>query len=161
MRFRLLITASRHYTLADVIDRELAGVWWEFACPPDGLLVSGHCPEGDLLCEKSWTSHGYEVEPHPAKWHEHGDDCPTWCRPKRVCVLAGPRRDRFMVGLGANVCLAFIAPCISRKCRRKDLHGSHGATGTADMAQAAGIDTRRILHPDLLRLGETAPTLFS
>lgn len=57
-------------------------------------------------------------EPHPAAWHLHGRK-------------AGPLRNQHMVAKGADICLAFIR------------NGSRGATGCADLAEAAGITTKR------------------
>lgn len=55
----------------------------------------------------------------------------------------GPRRNRHMVARGADEALAFIGPCTRRGCPHPEPHGSHGATGCADLAQAAGIPVRR------------------
>jgi hypothetical protein len=57
---------------------------------------------------------------------------------------AGMRRNAEMVSLGADVCLAFILPCTDLKCRRPGAHGSHGASHCAQIAEANGIETRRI-----------------
>lgn len=54
---------------------------------------------------------------------------------------AGMVRNQRMVDLGADLCLAFIAPCDQPGCRRPKPHGSHGATECAAMAKAAGIET--------------------
>jgi hypothetical protein len=48
-----------------------------------------------------------------------------------------------MVSLGADRCLAFIGPCTSPRCRKAGPHPSHGASGCADLAEAAGIPVRR------------------
>jgi hypothetical protein len=48
-----------------------------------------------------------------------------------------------MVNLGADIALAFIGPCIKPRCPRPQPHGSHGASGCADLAEATGIPTRR------------------
>jgi len=59
------------------------------------------------------------------------------------CPAAALHRDDRMVALGADHCLAFIAPCVKPACRRPQPHGSHGASYTADLAEKAGIPTRR------------------
>lgn len=90
-----------------------------------------------------WRRRGFEVEEHEAIWSEHAGDCPGWHAGLPTCRKAGFRRDAKMVGRGATVCLAFIDLCVDGRCKRPEPHGSHGATGTAAMAERAGIDTRR------------------
>ena len=41
-----------------------------------------------------------------------------------------------MVGLGADLCLAFLTPCTQPTCRRVDDHESHGTTKCADGSYA-------------------------
>lgn len=117
---RILITGSRTWhdegQIIDALLGATAGVPFG-----DITLVSGACPQGaDRLCEKVAEALGMKVERHPADWSRHG---------KR----AGFVRNAEMVALGADICLAFI----------KD--GSKGATMTADLAERAGIKTRRFL----------------
>lgn len=102
------------------------------------IVVSGACPSGaDAMAE--WVAENLlhylevlrvKVERHPADWSRGRS--------------AGPERNRHMVSLGADVCLAFISDCTSPRCHdRADRHPSHGASATADMAEVAGIPTRR------------------
>lgn len=114
---RVLVTGSRTWTDHTVIRAALAAVW-----QPDAVLVSGACPRGaDHLCEQCWTKWGGHLERHPADWHRH----------RRA---AGMIRNRHMVRLGADLCLAFIRD------------HSRGATHCADTAEAAGIPTHRYHH---------------
>jgi len=64
---------------------------------------------------------GVAVEVHPAIWRPNGIYNPQ----------AGFLRNRKMVELGADVCLAFIR------------NGSRGASHCAGLAEGAGIPTRR------------------
>ncbi|MEV0766438.1 SLOG family protein [Nocardia sp. NPDC050435] len=115
---RILITGSRTWVDRPIIRAALAEVW-----SPQAILVSGACPRGaDALCEACWSHWGGRVERHRADWRAHGR-------------AAGFVRNRAMVALGAEVCLAFIRD------------ESRGASHTAALARAAGIPTRIFGHP--------------
>lgn len=93
-------------------------------------LVSGACPTGaDALAESVARRMGWKVERHPA----------DWSRGRK----AGPERNAAMVALGADLCLAFIGDCTSPRCNKPGKHPSHSATNCADLAEQAGIETRR------------------
>jgi len=112
---RILITGSRDWRSPGTIATALEPL----ARISNAVLVSGACPTGaDAQAETIWTNWGLPVERHPADWRKHG---------KR----AGFIRNAQMVDAGAAVCLAFI------------LNESKGATHTADLADRAGIPTRR------------------
>lgn len=131
---RILVTGSRDWDDARVITHALYGVWREARESKRLItLVHGACPTGaDQLADEIWTNQAPEhaIERHPADWSKGRK--------------AGPERNAEMVALGADLCLAFIGPCTSPRCKRTDRHDSHGATGCADLAEAAGIPTRRI-----------------
>ena len=116
MTYRVLITGSRAWRGHAIIHNALDTIR---ADHPDMLLVHGACPQGaDAIADRWAILRGVETERHPAQWH-------------RYRRSAGPRRNAEMVDLGADMCLAFIRA------------GSSGASHTADLAEAAGIETRR------------------
>jgi hypothetical protein len=120
---RVLVTGSRGWSHRDIIAYELGRV-----APGDNItLISGGCPTGaDRIAEMYAEALGWEVEIHPADWRTHGK-------------AAGPIRNAEMVASAPDVCLAFIGECASPRCKQEGPHGSHGATGCADMARAAGV----------------------
>jgi hypothetical protein len=114
---RILVTGSRDWDDVAVVMTALRDA--ANGLPRDTVLVHGACPTGaDALAEKVWLASGRPVERHPADWAGYGR-------------YAGPRRNKQMVDLGADVCLAFIKG------------GSAGASGTAKMADDAGIPVIR------------------
>jgi hypothetical protein len=129
--YRCLITGSRDWSDQDVIWQALADVVRQLPPDQDLVLVHGMCPTGaDAMADDWAVKYGAAIERHRA---EHFGPWPA----------CGPRRNAYMVHLGADVCYAFIGPCTGRRCRRPEPHGSHGATGCADLAEQAGIETRR------------------
>lgn len=111
---RILITGSRDWTNWRIIHGALCDYLFE----EQVVLVSGACPTGaDRMAEKWARGMGYEVETHPADWDQHGKK-------------AGFIRNKEMVDLGADICLAFIK------------NNSKGATMTLNLAEKAGIRTK-------------------
>lgn len=116
MTARILVTGSRTFTAAATL-RATPAAWRQIH--PDAVLVHGACRGADLIAAAIWLGWRLPVEPHPADWTRHGR-------------AAGPLRNRAMVDLGADVCLAFIRD------------RSRGAEHTAALAVAAGIPVYRI-----------------
>lgn len=117
---RLLVTGSRDWLNTNLLREALADGARMLSPERDGrtvVLVHGACPTGvDWRASQMWKAWGFPVEPHPAYWHLYGKE-------------AGPRRNRQMVNLGADLCLAFI------------LNGSRGATHCLTVARDARIPT--------------------
>lgn len=98
----------------------------------DWVIVHGACPTGaDALAQEYALNNWITQDPFPANWKRYG---------KR----AGIKRNEDMVAAGAEVCIAFIDRCHKPECRGKPPHGSHGATHCSYIAEAAGIEVRRI-----------------
>ncbi|MFJ5886808.1 DUF2493 domain-containing protein [Streptomyces californicus] len=117
--YRILVTGSRDWDNPQTIWTALADTVRPIPHDRNITIVHGDCPRGADAIADDWArKYGTTIERHPANWGTHGRG-------------AGPRRNTHMVGLGADVCLAFIK------------NGSRGATGCADLAEAAGIPTTR------------------
>lgn len=119
MNARILVTGSRTWTDNAPIRAELDQ--WRHRLP-GAVLVHGNARGADRIAAAIWRRWDLPTEAHPAQWNRLGRG-------------AGHARNRAMITLGADVCLAFIRD------------GSPGATGCAELAEAAGIPTYRIRRP--------------
>lgn len=106
---RILVTGSRDWadweSIREVLEEYRYG---------DFVLVHGGARGADSVAERIWLDWGLPVERHPADWETHGR-------------MAGPIRNRKMVSLGADVCLAF------------PFGDSRGTRGCIKEAERAGI----------------------
>lgn len=129
--YRVLVTGSRAWAdetaIGEALSEAIRPVWHD----RDVVIVHGACPSGADQMAHEWAEvFGVPVERHRAQ------DFGPW-------PACGPIRNQHMVSLGADICLAFIGPCTSPRCRRPGPHPSHGASGCADLAERAGIPVRR------------------
>ena len=120
--FRILVTGSWTWDNKDFIWNVLDVALAELG---DVTVVHGACPKGADAIAQGWVRHqlvtgagNVRAERHPADWSTHGR-------------AAGFRRNAEMVATSPDLCLAFIRD------------GSKGASGCADLAERAGIETRR------------------
>lgn len=120
---RVLITGSRDWPARALVHVALYDAWVNDD-DDDFVVVHGTAPGADTYADE-WgrlmarnTTPRIRVEPHPAQWELYGR-------------RAGYLRNRKMVDLGADLCMAFI----------KD--GSAGASMTVRMAEEAGIKVVR------------------
>lgn len=114
---RILVTGSRDWVDMEAIKLAMQSLGVEKA-----TLVTGACPTGaDQMAKALAKDWGWLIEEYPADWAQYG---------KR----AGYLRNRHMVELGADICLAFIKG------------GSAGSSMTAHLAEEAGIPTRRVIR---------------
>lgn len=134
----ILVTGSRSFparcrpAVYSVLDRILAA-------HPVLIVRHGACRTGPDNWAQSWaldrryTGAFVTADPRPAEW-----------RPGGVFdKAAGFKRNALMVTDGADECHAFLGPCEKRNCREPQPHYSHGASHCADLAEHAGIPTRR------------------
>jgi hypothetical protein len=134
--YRILVTGSRGWGDKDVVWSALDAVLVRASIPL--LVIHGACRQGADLFAAEWVHAnrkrpwpGVSQERHPVKWAHRA---------------SGLDRNAEMVKLGADLCLAFIAPCKLRPCGGKQPHGSHGAEHCAALAEKAGIPVRRFDH---------------
>jgi hypothetical protein len=126
--YRVLVTGSRTWDDPEAVVFELAGLSLQHA---PIVVIHGKARDGaDRFAHLAAQALAVREEPHPADWAKHNR-------------RAGMIRNAEMVKAGADVCLAFIMPCRLASCDRGDPHGTHGATHCADLAEKAGIETRR------------------
>lgn len=131
MTYRILVTGSRTWTDEPLLTRQLGLAVRDAGGAANITIIHGACPRGaDQIADTFAANHGIKVEPHPANWREHG-----W--------RAGFLRNAEMVAAGADLCLAFIAPCVLPRCNGRAPHGSHGADHCARLARQARIPVRR------------------
>lgn len=135
---RLLVTGPR--TVHD--PKIVTDVLHEAVAQTTGpvILVHGHCPGGvDAIADRWGHENGklllITVERHPAQRHPTQDFGPwPW---------AGPKRNEYMVSLGAERCIAFMAPCDRYHCVKPKPHYSHSTSNCAMYADRAGITVER------------------
>lgn len=116
--YRVLVTGSRRWQDHDAIQEALADAVRDLPADQEIVIVHGGCWGTDQIADNWARKYGTTVEVHEADWD-------------RYRRAAGPIRNREMVNLGADICLAFI---------RSE---SRGATHCAHLAEQAGIPVRR------------------
>jgi len=133
---RILVTSSRDWddemAVANALIEAARDITLSNGAFTRVTVVHGACPTGgDDIAHRWALGWGWEVDPHPADWGRYGR------------FYAGTIRNQEMVQRGAAVCLAFVNPCVKKRCWTPGVHGSHGATNCADLSDLAGIPTRR------------------
>ncbi len=93
---RLLIPGSRNGWDTDNLKHQLLGALIVLASGEGTVLIHGDAPGVDTQAADIWKGWGLPVEAHPADWS--------------IGKKAGPLRNQEMVDLGADLCLAFVAP---------------------------------------------------
>ena len=125
---RILVTGSRNWWPPSTVHQWLSYYAIRTELNEPFIVVHGGCSTGADQAADRWVEMhrgtGVPVigEAHPAIWRPNGIYNPQ----------AGLLRNRKMVELGADLCLAFIRD------------GSRGATHCAGLAEEAGIPTRRL-----------------
>lgn len=122
---------------------------------PTPTLVHGQARGADRLCADLAGSMGWPVLGHPARWSEHGPECPPWHAGKRTCRAAGHRRNREMLATGPDLVLALPAHPRQVSAQQASSSSSRGTWGAVDMAMAMGIPVV-VLWKGLLWPGDEA-----
>jgi len=119
LTFRILITGSRDWTDELTVNmaihdlKEQYPFQWE-----DVIIVHGDCPTGaDAIADYFASQADLTTERHPSDWNKYGK-------------AAGPKRNKEMVDLGADIVLAFRKP------------GSKGTQNCINYALAAGLPVK-------------------
>lgn len=138
MSYRILVTGSRN-ELTEAQKRVVGDVLYmahhkaTLETSPDAeiVFVHGACLTGVDAYVDTFVPEreGLTIERHPADWYTHDENCYHYAFRGRGCPAAGPRRNKLMVDLGADVCLAF------------PMGKSAGTRGCVKLAEAAGIST--------------------
>ena len=118
---RVLVTGSRDWRDVERLEKVLNKIHERV----NGrmVVVHGKCPSGaDALADEWALTHGVGREHYPADWKTYGK-------------AAGFRRNKQMVLTHPDMCVAFIGICKDDKCKRLEIHGSHGATDCAKKAR--------------------------
>jgi hypothetical protein len=118
--YRILVTGSRSWTDYALVAHALGVVIGQSgAALSDIVIVHGACPSGaDAMAARLARQRGYRTDARPADWNRLGN-------------RAGFIRNAEMVASKPDICVAFIRA------------GSRGATHCADLAEKAGVPTRR------------------
>lgn len=139
---RILVTGSRDWTDSTGLYFAMDAQLWANPKVQGVTVVNGMCEDGADWLAFKWAQ-DYDwvtTEEHPAKWKRYG---------KR----AGFLRNKEMVESGADICVAFLMPCVKPTCHIVPAHDSHGASMTADLAEFANIPVvrwRRAENGDLV-----------
>lgn len=140
---RLLVTGSRTWHDPMAVEDEIWKVWAERHVKVTVVQGGAHGVDSVAARFGRRQPDRFTVETHPVTNHPSQDFGP-W-------PAAGQKRNAYMVSLGADLCLAFVGPCEELHCLLPRPHGSHGASACADMAEKAGIPTRRYTTEALVR----------
>jgi len=124
IRFRLLVTGSRDWPDKLMVEKtldELVAFGMRLSHAGDVVIVHGACPRGGDKMADDWAlESGFAVEQYRANWNALGRS-------------AGFIRNKQMVDLGADLCIAFI------------YNKSRGASSCADLAHRALIPVVRFI----------------
>ena len=161
---RVIVTGSREWTDTARIDAALGECLRHLPPLRKLTVVHGGARGADRLAGE-WAVRALRAEMpvtrpevHLARWT---DPCrlDARCSPGHrrndpvsgasTCPMAGFYRNEYMVGLGADFVLAFLLPCKDSRCRKRDLHATHGSDQCIEYAKRAQIDVLPFPGPGL------------
>ena len=116
-----MVCGSRTWDDPLAVDRAVADLATEF---PEMTLVEGGARGADRMARGAARRLDVPVETHEADWQRYGRS-------------AGPKRNKEMLELGADLVVAFLDA-------RRDREGTRGTRDMVERAERAGVPVRLV-----------------
>lgn len=131
---RILITGSRDWPDDGSVGRAIQAAMTNPVPHLTATIV-----HGDAIGADTWAKQYAEAQ---APWIEHEAYPVTASNVKMQGKRAYYLRNKYMVDLGADICLAFVMPCRKPEHAHQAPHDSHGSKMTVDLAMDQGIPVK-------------------
>jgi len=131
---RILITGSRDWPDDGSVGRAIQAAMTNPVPHLTATIV-----HGDAVGADTWAKQYAEAQ---APWIDAEAHPVTSANVRLQGKRAYFLRNKLMVDLGADICLAFIMPCSKPEHADQPPHDSHGSKMTVDLAMNAGITVK-------------------